>query len=412
MPRIIDCGGRRAARLRRLCALLVISGLICGSFELHAEPPTAAASLVSDNHEDTLCELTIAAPEGERVVQGRILLSAVDGGLLVEQRDGALVTITPAELKQRRDLDQPFVPLNADELAAALQEELGAKFEIVRTKRYIIATSAGKPYAEWCGRMLERLQTAFLAFAKRLELELHEPQQPLVVIVFATSAEYAEYATRDAGPSVAQTIGYYSARTNRILLADLTRTGGEDAPRNASEMQRRLANRQVNVATVVHEATHQLAFNCGLQTRYADNPMWLSEGLAIYCEAPDLAGGGGWRTIGRVHAGRLAQFRDYLQTRRRPASLASLLVSDDRFRDPATAPDAYAESWALTYFLIRERPEQYARYLRQIGAKPRLIFNDPATREAEFRAAFGEDLGALETEFLQFMARLRTSPAG
>ena len=35
-----------------------------------------------------------------------------------------------------------------------------------------------------------------------------------------------------------------------------------------------------NVATIIHEATHQLAYNSGMQRRYADNPMWVSEGLA------------------------------------------------------------------------------------------------------------------------------------
>ena len=38
------------------------------------------------------------------------------------------------------------------------------------------------------------------------------------------------------------------------------------------------------VATVVHEATHQMAFNCGLHTRYADIPVWVSEGIAMYFE--------------------------------------------------------------------------------------------------------------------------------
>ena len=43
------------------------------------------------------------------------------------------------------------------------------------------------------------------------------------------------------------------------------------------------------MATIVHEATHQIAFNCGMQQRYADIPLWLCEGMAVYFEAPDLA---------------------------------------------------------------------------------------------------------------------------
>ena len=48
--------------------------------------------------------------------------------------------------------------------------------------------------------------------------------------------------------------------------------------------------------TVIHEATHQIAFNCGLHTRYADNPLWLTEGMALYFETPDLRSRSGWRT--------------------------------------------------------------------------------------------------------------------
>jgi hypothetical protein len=63
------------------------------------------------------------------------------------------------------------------------------------------------------------------------------------------------------------------------------------------------------VATIVHEATHQIAFNCGLQQRYADIPLWLCEGMAVYFEAPDLTSTRGWRGIGRVNYPRLETFR-------------------------------------------------------------------------------------------------------
>jgi len=36
------------------------------------------------------------------------------------------------------------------------------------------------------------------------------------------------------------------------------------------------------VSTIVHEATHQIAFNCGLHTRLSDCPVWFSEGIAMY----------------------------------------------------------------------------------------------------------------------------------
>ena len=86
------------------------------------------------------------------------------------------------------------------------------------------------------------------------------------------------------------------------------------------------------VATIIHEATHQIAFNCGLQTRFADIPLWVSEGIAVYFETPDLTNSKGWKEIGAVNRPRLDRFREYLT--RRPADSLSTLISDDtRLRD-------------------------------------------------------------------------------
>jgi hypothetical protein len=68
-------------------------------------------------------------------------------------------------------------------------------------------------------------------------------------------------------------------------------------------------------------------------------------------------------------------------------------------------PDAYAESWALSYFLIRTRRQEFVNYLRLLSAKPRLKWDAPEQRLREFETAFG-DVQALEQEFLQYVKRL------
>jgi hypothetical protein len=156
------------------------------------------------------------------------------------------------------------------------------------------------------------------------------------------------------------------------------------------------------VATIVHEATHQIAFNSGLQVRFADVPFWLSEGIAIYFETPDLKRSKGWGGIGAVNRVNLLNFRKYLETRPR-GSLAQLLSDDKRFRDPKTSADAYAEAWALNYFLIRTRKAAYIRYLQDLAALPPQRFLEPDERIAQFRQHFGDDLDALEAEFLKHM---------
>ena len=161
------------------------------------------------------------------------------------------------------------------------------------------------------------------------------------------------------------------------------------------------------MATVVHEATHQIAFNLGMHRRYADNPVWLTEGMAMYFEAPDLSSRRGWSGIGKVNAPRLFRFREFLKTKREPDSLETLVRDNSRFADADSAIDAYAEAWALTYFLIRTRIRDYSKYLQLISQKQPLRWSKPEERLAEFQSVFGNDFARLNREFLSFTSRLR-----
>ena len=285
--------------------------------------------------------------------------------------------------------------------------EFGEGFEIVRTDHYVICTNAGKPYAEWCGNLFERLLSAFLTHWRGKPLSLEEPAAPLPAVVFASAEEFARFAAKDAGPATAKSKGYYSVRTNRIVLYDLTAGPNSPPAQTPLDVARKVAASPFNVATVVHEATHQIAFNCGLHTRYADNPVWLTEGMAMYFETPDLKNRTGWRTIGKVNRLRLGQFKKSLSGRPSPDSLVSLISSDQRLTNAETAALAYAEAWALSYFLIHKRRGQYENYLDALSQKKPLEWNTPKQRLAEFQAAFGEDLKQLDQEFLRYIARLR-----
>lgn len=190
------------------------------------------------------------------------------------------------------------------------------------------------------------------------------------------------------------------------MLYDLTVGAGGRAPRSADDVARQVATSGFSVATVVHEATHQIAFNSGMHTRYADNPMWLTEGMAMYFETPDLRSRTGWRTAGQVNRARLGRFREYLTEGRPDDSLVRLVRSEERFRDPQSAPFAYAESWALTHYLIRRHREKFVAYLQHLAARPRLNWNTPQQRLAAFREAFGNNLESLDRAFLQHVARM------
>jgi len=345
-------------------------------------------------------------------VEGRVLVEAQDGGLLVLARDGVLWAVPPEEqLEHRRD-EKPFAPLSEKELAGRLAAELPPGFRVHSTAHYLIFYNTSPAYAQWCGSLFERLYMAFTNYFERRGFDIQEPEFPLVAVVFAGRAAYTEHSQPVLGEAAGSIIGYFNLRTNRMTMYDLTgvdvasrRAGGTDSVLKINRLILAQPEAVRQVSTIVHEATHQIAFSCGMHQRYSDTPVWLSEGIAMYFETPDLSSSRGWRGIGEVNRARLVQFRDYL--RRRPAgSLKTLIAADARFRDTQKGLDAYAEAWALSYYLIRQRPEQYVAYLKTMADKPPLVDDGPETRIAEFRAAFG-DLRRVDAEMTRYMMRLR-----
>jgi hypothetical protein len=371
-----------------------------------------AVCLIASRIASGLDYVTIQHNGQRTVLCGRVLTEAADGGLLVEDRGGVLWAVQPEELVQRDPQATPFRFFSPTELPARLLAELPRGFRVHTTANYVICYNTSPVYAQWCGALYERLFRAFSNYWEQRGLELKRPELPLVAFVFADQTSYETYARPELGEAAGSVIGYYSLRTNRVAMYDLTGSKGLQGA-----VRRFTSTAQINtllaqpgaerlVATIIHEATHQMAYNCGLHARYADIPLWVSEGLAIFFETPDLRSSQGWRNIGGVHTGRLVRFRRYLATR--PSdSLRTLIGDDRRFRQADTALDAYAEAWALSHFLIATRGKAYVRYQQQLSAKPLLIYDTPEERLAAFQQFFGDDLAALDAEFLRYTAGLR-----
>jgi hypothetical protein len=389
-----NCGhGRRLFRPRTVLLTL----LLC----VEIFSPAAAMDQVTFRRGGKTLEVT-----------GRLVVKAQDGGLLVLARDGVLWAIPPEEQVEHTSDKQPFEPFSRDEIAKRLLQELPQGFRTHSTAHYLIFYNTSPAYAQWCGSLFEQLYTAFTTFWTHKGFELHQPEFPLVAVVFADQASYLKFSERDLGKAAESIIGSFGLTSNRMTMYDLT---GVEAQGHA--VSRGKTTAQINqilsqpdamrtVATIIHEATHQIAFNCGLHARLSDCPLWFCEGIAQYFETPDLRSPKGWRGVGKdVNPPRLEQFRQYLTAR--PAnSLETLIRDDKRFRDPKQSLDAYAEAWALTYFLIRQHPKEYIAYLAVLSKKEALLWDDAKTRIDEFREAFGE-LKSVDAEFLRYVNRLR-----
>ena len=348
----------------------------------------------------------------EQQLAGRVVVEAGDGGLLVQTPDGALWAVEPDQLGERTEDEAPFEPLDAKALAAQLQKELPAGFDVHATAHFVIAHDTSREYAQWVGSLFERLYRGFHNYWTQRGLALHEPEFPLAAIVFRDKAAYEAFTRAELKSGAGSIVSFYSLQSNRIAMYDLTglqALGGGRGGRRGSpgEINQLLARPEAEaaVATIVHEATHQLAYNCGLHRRFADIPLWVAEGLAVYFETPDLKAGKGWRSIGAINRNRLDQFRKYQLDRPRD-SLRTLLADDKRFRDGRTSLDAYAEAWALNYYLLKQRPKEYVAYLKRLSEKRPMVWDDADERLGEFRGAFGE-LESVDAELLKLMQRVK-----
>jgi hypothetical protein len=103
----------------------------------------------------------------------------------------------------------------------------------------------------------------------------------------------------------------------------------------------------------------------------------------------------------RVNRGRLGDFRRLVAPRHRPEVLRSIVASDAPFR--ANPGSAYAEAWAMSFFLVETEPAKYVQYLRRTASRPRFTKYPAQQRLDDFVAAFGGDWSMLDARLLRFI---------
>lgn len=345
-------------------------------------------SLVCCPHDACAVE-TVSFRDGEstRTVTGKVLVDAQDGGVMIETDAGRIWTVYPDKLIDRSSDDVEFKPINADAMEQRLREELPEGFDLFRTSHYIIAYNSSEQYARRVGLLYEQLYRGFYTYWKNQQWKLPDPEYPLVSLVLKDRDDFIKFAGAEIGDTAQSVIGYYHLGTNRMMTYNVP-------------------NFERNVATIIHEATHQLAYNTGMQRRYADNPMWVSEGLAMYFESPDRRNPRKWRGIGRVNHVNLARWKKYVPNRPQE-SLATLLSDDMRYRNTATAEAAYAEGWALTYFLIKTKRKEYVAYVKKLSEGKPASERSKQERIETFQQVFGCTLAELDKSFVAYMRRVR-----
>lgn len=359
-----------------------------------------------------------AAADSQDELIGEILVEAQDGGVLFLRDDGQLMILQPSDIAGKTKEDDPPPPISQKAFSKQLLEELPEGFKIHKTDHYIVAYETERAYAKWIGNLYEgKLRRNFRLFwkAHRFRIKAEEPDFPLVAIIFSNKVSFTAWVQRELGQPPGDTLAYYNLMTNRVAMYDLTAGRRNGAGQNR-DFDSLLSDPRIMrmVSTIIHEGTHQLMFNTGLQTRLADTPYWLNEGIAMFFETPDFKKKQGWRGPGKINYDRLADILRY--SKNRPAnSLETLITSDKRLQAGGlVSAYAYAESWAMIHFLINRKPAQFTQYLKHLAEKKRDVIvdpnfetNRPQMRIDDFKKFFGEDLSELDAEFLVYVKTLK-----
>ncbi len=319
-----------------------------------------------------------------------------DHQLMLLGRDGMLSTIAANDVQQYTVVSSNFRPMTQREMRGLLLREFGRSFEVSGTGTYLVVHPTGQ-HDVWAPRF-EQLYRAFSHHFSVRGLQIAHPEFPLVAVAFGSREQFVQYAQSLGIKLPPGVVGFYSMLTNRILLYDVT--AGNESHTHLNK----------NVATILHEATHQIAFNSGVHSRLASPPRWLAEGLAMMFEAPGI-----WDP---VHHPQLAdrvnwsRFSAYLRLSRSarqshpPIPLEQLITdSDELFA--ANPEAAYAESWAFSFFLSEKEPTRYVKYLALTATRRPFRRYRPADQRREFASVFGTNLPLLEARFVRFTQELR-----
>ena len=307
------------------------------------------------------------------------------------KRSGEMINVSPSEIKNPVVTNR-FVPFSQSEARGELLREFGKSYEVTGTGSYLVVHPKG--YRDLWANRFEQLHRSMTHFFRTRGYPMKKPKFPLIGIVFHSKSQYQAYCRRVLNYSAEDAIGLYMENTNRIYLFDATQGQGAQSRRW-----------EQNLSTVMHEVAHQTAFNAGIHVRRSRTPGWIVEGLGCLFEAKGIYDTSKFkRREDRVSVSRLQRFRknsiDDVED-----DVMSLVSSDKLFkREPL---NAYATSWALTFYLSERRPREYVRFLKMVAKHEPFDRYSSSQRVAEFSKVYGRDFRKLAMELVRYMRDIR-----
>jgi hypothetical protein len=285
------------------------------------------------------------------------------------------------------------------------------------SKHFVALGNAPEGFSEYRLHNCEMIYDTFFGHFRRRGFKARAPGFKLMVAIFDSQSGFEAYLGTRMSTAVT---GIYHLTSNRLVVYDYgtnraflagkrraelmaRRAGNLDRERLISGVSRWADQRRsdVNISTIMHEVAHQLSYNGGLLQRGRDNPVWLAEGLACYCESTT---NGTWQGIGEPNPSRARPLAEPARGNGSFIPLRDLIKSDDwlrRARSVKTVILGYSQSWALFSMLMKQQPGKLRRYMERIKWR-----RTPEYRLADFMAVFGRNLNKFERRYKSYMRQV------
>ena len=332
----------------------------------------ASATAQSDpNHPGTWL---VKLESGKRYA-GRIEGSSAST-MLMTRRNGRLAFIKKESVESKKQVETGFRSKTFGQMKEKLQTEFGSKYQVSETPHFLVVHPPGE-YKQWA-EPFEELYVRFKAYFRTRGLTINEPEFPLVAVVLRTRNEFNRMLDQGNISGDHNVVGYYSIKSNRLFTYKFSNAGRSEKQNIADTLD-----------TIIHEASHQTAFNCGIHSRLFPNPRWTSEGLATFFEADGINNYFAFPDPkSKINWERLNSLRKYYDQGKVKGKLQSLVGSDNLFRsDPLLA---YAISWGLTSYLAERNPHQYVKYLERLKQQESTASISRTNRLKHFVSVFGK----------------------
>ena len=289
-------------------------------------------------------------------------------------------------------------PPTPDAELAAVRDKLDqakiGPLNTVHSAHYVAIGDAPQAFITTILSDCEQLDADYQRYFGSLGFHVHQPERPLIVIMFRDDRSFGKFfhwpsllEAHEKGRTL-QVTGLYEKTTNALYVFDWRNV--PIAPRAS----------HLNIETLAHEGTHQLSFNTGLLNRAGDTPLCIVEGLGTYAEPRKTTGPS---DFGRLN---LRRMDDLARMQRRvPWIPVRELIANDSVLRAGSAPLAYAQSWLLVHYLIKE-PAALPRFRQYLQAIALRVKSDRRIEDAQSHLG---DLDQLDQELRRYAIRLQLS---